>query len=267
MEEQKEPKIYVDIGVVDMNDLTSDDVPDDFWNRLGWYTEYNRREDLEIRISKDNEAALDRIHGSERIYLQDKNRGLADKGDHLSVRTKHFDCFGNYEDCITDRMIELLQPEGDDKYLLETINICVYMQKDSNDKKADVLSHLLPLDIKQFSAYTDIVGTILECAKKHDFDGFHCGYDIFGYDRCSLCLFIEDSEDRWDGLRYQINFHISFYQMPGVSNGPVAGKEIQDIKDKESYTLDCIIASGDKCDSFDDFRKWADAFFFGYRVD
>ncbi len=268
MNEQKEPKIHVDIVAVDTNKLTADRVPDEFWLKMEWFEKYNKRDDLEIRIFKgrDNEAALNRIYSSGKSEPQKTGRGLFDEGDYLSLGTPFFRCFSNYEDCLNSQIVQLLQP-GEDKYLLDTINICVYMQRCRGDTASGIPSGLVPLDLKQFSTYKNVVGTILDCAETNDFDGLRCEYIISGRDRCTLGLFIEDSEDRWDGLRYQFNFHISLYQMPGLFSGLVEGREIQHIETKEQYALDCIIASGYKCDTFSDFHKWADAFFFGYRVD
>lgn len=273
MNESKEPKIYVDIGIVDSSDLSPDKVPDDFWSKMAWLEKYNERDDLELHIfKKDNRAVLNRLLGfaeddkDEAVPRFEHNGILKDKGDHLSLTSNVLKWGVDYENVLIDRLIRRLQSESeDDKYLLDMVNICVYMQKVDSGRE-DISNRLMPLDIKQFSAYTNIIGTIIDCAEINHFNGLRCEYILSGHDRCALGLFIEDGEDRWDGMRYQINFHISLYQMPGVFSGSVTGREIQNIESQESYALDCVIASGDKCDSFADFRKWADALFFGYRV-
>lgn len=275
MDEQNEFGIYIDFGMVNTDDLTPDKVPDDFWTKMSWYEKYNKRDDLRLHIlKKDNQAALDRLTGfadddedEDENFPRVRRYGfMKDKGDYLSLTTDVMKWCGDYEDVLIDRLVQRLQ-HGDEEenYLLDTVNVSVYMQKVGGERE-DAPSRLAPLDIKQFSAYTDIVGTIIDCAETNDFNGLRCEYVVSGRDRCKLGLFIEDAEDSRDGLRYQLDFHIALYQMPGVFSGSAEGREIQGTENKESYALDCIIANGEKYDSFADFRKWAGAFFFRYRL-
>lgn len=239
----------------------------DFVDRWNWYSKHRSRDDLELHIfKKDNEAAINRLYGYDKMNWATFRTTLEDKGEYLFLKTELMNFAGNYEHDLIVKLIMRLQPE-EDKYFCETMNICVYMQKCYNSENTDVPNHLLPVDPKQFSLYEDIVASILESGKRYEFDGLHCEYSVVGNDRYSRYLFIEDSDDRWDDGRYQTNFRISFYQMPGIYHGAVEGKEIQNVENGESYALDCIIANGDKSDSFDDFSQWIDAYILGHRID
>ncbi|MCM1223190.1 MAG: hypothetical protein NC548_52935, partial [Lachnospiraceae bacterium] len=184
--------------------------------------------------------------------------------DYISFRNRVFDCFGNYEESLTNSLMEVFQP-GKDKYLLDTVNICLYIQ--AVDGTGNSVIRLAPVDIREYSIYSELVKEIHRAAGKNGFTGFNCEYVVSGPDRCSLVVFIEDKEDRWDGGRYQFNLHISLYQMPGTAQYPTEGRIICKNDNTDLYALDTIILNGDKCDSLADFSKWADSFFFGYRVD
>lgn len=241
---------------------------ENFFDRWNWYSEHRSRDDLELHIfKKDNETAINRLY---EYYKDWAWFPLEDKGEYLSLTSNVRNYCGNYEHDLISMLIQGLEPEKD-KYIFYstrcTTSICVYMQKCYNNENTDVPNRLLPVDPKQFSIYEDIVASILESAKRYEFDGLHCEYSVVGNDRYSQCLFIEDGDDRSDGGRYQTNFRISLYQMPSIYHGAVEGKEIQNIENGESYALDCIIAGGDKSDSFDDFSEWIDAYFLGYWFD
>lgn len=187
--------------------------------------------------------------------------------DYISFRNRTFDCFGNHEESLTNSLMEVFQPEKD-KYLLDTVNICLYMQSvDSTTNSVTIPARLTPVDIREYSIYSELVKEVHRAAGKNGFTGFNCEYVVSGPDRCSLVVFIEDKKDRWDGCRYQFNLHISLYQMPGTAQYPTEGRIISKNSSTDLYALDTIILNGDKCDSFADFSKWADSFFFGYRVD
>ena len=187
--------------------------------------------------------------------------------DYISFRNNVFDCFGNYEDSLTNSLMRLFQPE-EDKYLLDTVNISLYMQAVDSVTNSDAAPvRLTPVDIREYSIYSELVKEIHRAAKKNGFTGFNCEYVVSGPDRCSLVVFIEDEDDRWDGCRYQINLNISLYQMPGTFQDLTEGRIISKNGITDLYALDTIILNGDKCDSLADFSKWADSFFFGYRVD
>lgn len=244
---------------------------ENFLDRWHWYSEHKSRDDLELHIfKKDNEAAINRLYERYKDWSAKVRSPLEDKGEYLSLTSNVINCLGNYEYYLISKLIQSLEPEKD-KYTFYstrcTASICVYMQKCYNNENTDVPNRLLPVDPKQFSIYEDIVASILESCKRYEFDGLHCEYSVVGNDRYSRCLFIEDSVDRSDGGRDQTNFRISLYQMPGIYHGTVEGKEIKNVENGESYALDCIIAGGDKSDSFDDFSEWIDAYILGFEID
>ena len=196
-----------------------------------------------------------------------KNFSSIEDCDYISFRNNVFDCFGNCEHSLTNSLMQFFQP-GEDKYLLKTINISLYMQAVNGAINSDAAPvRLTPVDIREYSIYSELVKEIHRAAEKNGFTGFNCEYVVSGPDRCSLVVFIEDKKDRWDGGRYQINLHISLYQMPGTFQDLTEGRIISKNGTTDLYALDTIILNGDKCDSLADFSKWADSFFFGYRVD
>lgn len=187
--------------------------------------------------------------------------------DYISFRSPGFDCFGNYETYLTRSLMDLFQPE-EDKYLLDTVNVCMYMQSVGGPKMAVTTpARLVPVDIREYSIYSEFVKEVHRAAGKNGFTGFNCEYVVFGPDRCSLVVFIEDKDDRWDGRRYQFNFHISLYQMPETFQYSTEGRIIRKNDSTDLYALDTIILNDDKCDSLADSGKCAYSFFFGYRLD
>lgn len=191
------------------------------------------------------------------------------QADYLSYRNSFFPCFGDYERSLIESFTDLLQTEKENQadYLHKMVYIQAYIQAVGNLANTEVPKSISPVDIRCTTAYADIVDEICEAADKNRFTGFRCEYIVAGRDRCTLVLFIEDSADRWDGLRYQINFCISLYQLPGVYQGNIESKSLCWSEDGKQFVIDAIFATNDRCNTAKEFSDWVDSYLFGHRVD